>query len=528
MSYILTNARILSMAKGKPGFEKIDSILIEAGYIKAMGSFAECKLASKSIPQIINMKQKVMLPALCDVHTHFVEFAKGRFQLKLSGLKSIQEIKEAAKSYRKANPLLPEWILGDGWDVNIIDEPKALNRHLLDQLFPDRPVAIFSKDYHAKWCNSLALELAGLLKPELHNFSDELVNQGSDGLASGIIYEDATLHIEKFYSPANPKLLQKAIKAELQELASLGIGSFHFMEGNLAKDALKDALHDGAVFKAVWHFPLDMLDEMIEKNIKSYQKQGDFIIGGVKIFADGALGSQTAAMFDPYSASGENTGILRHSEKELDEIVGKAAKAGISSTIHAIGNRAVHTVIKVLKRYSQPKLLHRIEHLQCIRDQELEQLRNSHISLSMQPVHLANDIQMIQNHWSHIQDQAYRFKDVLALGIPLAFGSDAPIETINPFAAIYAATQRKAKNQPQSSSWMPEQIIQPFDALKAYTMGAAQLSASHHLRGSLEIGKEADICVIDDWTQKPADFWLTQRSYFTMINGQILYNEINT
>ncbi|MGI6198991.1 MAG: amidohydrolase, partial [Candidatus Cloacimonadaceae bacterium] len=366
----------------------------------------------------------------------------------------------------------------------------------------------------------------GLLHPPAS--MQHLVKQDSEGIATGIIYEDATLHIERFYTPANPELIQNALKTELQELASLGIGSFHSMEGSSATEALQTAQQNGANFKCVWHFPLDMLDEMIAQGIRSYQAQGQFTIGGVKLFADGALGSQTAAMFAPYSNSDGNTGILRHSEAELDEIVSKAAKAGISSTIHAIGDRAVHTVIKVLKRHQAPNLLHRIEHLQCIRDEDLGELQDSSIALSVQPVHLANDIPLIQNYWQNIQHQAYRFKDLASMENPLAFGSDAPIETINPFAGIYAATQRKQHNDPQATSWMPQQLIEPFDALKAYTLGAAQLSASQHLRGSLEPGKEADICVIDDWRNQPPDFWLTQRSYLTMIDGKIIQNKINT
>lgn len=525
MSCILTKAKILSMAAGS-SFERADSILIEAGLIKALGTLAECKLAAKNSPEIIDVQGKVVLPAFCDAHTHLVELAKSSFQLKLKDLSSVQAIKEAAHNYRKAQPHLPEWILGDGWDVNIIDQPQALNRHLLDELFPDKPVALYSKDYHAKWCNTLALKLAGLLQPPAS--MQHLVKQDGDGLATGIIYEDATLHIEKFYTTANPELIQTALKTELQELASLGIGSFHSMEGSFAAEALQTAQQNGANFKCIWHFPLDILDEMIAQGVKSYQEQGRFTIGGVKLFADGALGSQTAAMFAPYTNSDSNCGILRHSEAELDEIVGKAAKAGISSTIHAIGDRAVHTVIKVLKRHQAPGLLHRVEHLQCISDEDLSELQDSSIALSMQPVHLVNDIPIIQTHWQDIQHQAYRFKDLITIGNPLAFGSDAPIETINPFAGIHAATQRKLHNDPQAASWTPQQMIEPFDALKAYTLGAAQLSASQHLRGSLQPGKEADLCVIDDWHNQPPDFWLTQHSYLTMINGKIIHNKINT
>ena len=526
MCFILTDAKILSMRT--KAFEAHDSILIEDGKIKALGSVKQCKSQAHKTAQTISINGKVILPALCDAHTHFVELAKGRFQLRLDGISSIQGIKDAILKYRKTNPLLPDWVLGDAWDINLLDAPSALNRELLDELFPDRPVALFSKDYHAKWCNSQALKIAGLLEPKQHSFGSDLVKLGSDGLASGLIYEDATLYLEKFYTPVQPQILQKAIREELKHLASFGIVAFHFMEGPLAAQALQDAQAQGSQFRCIWHFPLDMLDEMIQKQTKSYQYHDSFMIGGVKLFADGALGSQTAAMFEAYGSQDGNKGILRHSEAELDFLIGKAARAGIASTIHAIGDLAVHTVIKCLSKHQEATLLHRIEHLQSIRNIDLLLLKASKLACSVQPVHLANDIPMIQNFWQNSQDQAYRFGDLVQTGNPLAFGSDAPIETINPFAGIHAALSRKEANNPDNVSWHPEQRISAFEAIKAYTLGAAQLSKSEHTRGSLAPGKLADLCVVDDWQDQPDEFWLEQRSYLTMINGNIIHNEINT
>lgn len=530
MNYILTDARIMTMAPGTGGFAQADSLLVENGRIKSIGSKAECLSSASRRYETISLQHKVLLPAFCDTHTHFVELAKGRFQLKLKGLNSIAAIKEAAQSYRDTNAKLPDWVLGDGWDINIIDAPQYLNRKLLDELFPDVPVALFSKDYHSKWCNSLALKHSGLLDALNSPFGDDLVKRDEDGLATGLIYEAATEYLERFVSPPSDKELQKAIKQELAHIFSLGLGGFHSMESGASAAALTNAMNAGANFRCVWHFPLADLDQMITQGVTSYREQKSFIIGGVKIFADGALGSKTAAMLQPYPEEPSNFGVLRYNQDELDAIIVKAAKHNIACTIHAIGDLAVRNVIQCFYKHrisSQGNLLlQRIEHLQAIATEDLVRLQKSGAYCAMQPVHLANDVPMIEQSWRKVKDRAYRFHDILRLGIPYGFGSDAPIETIDPFKGIYSAIARKPCNDPSQPSWLPKQRIGVLDALRGYTLAAAAGSLSHVWRGSLEPGKVADIIAIEDWSGKPDEFWLEQRCSFCMVDGHINHIEL--
>lgn len=530
MNYILTDARIYTLKPGSDGFDRADSMLVEEGKISAIGSLRECRLAAKKHTELISLKGKVLLPAFCDTHTHFVELAKGRFQLKLQGIDTIDGIRDAASRYKQSRKQMPDWVLGDGWDINRIDDPQSIRRELLDELFPDHPVALFSKDYHAKWCNTKALEICGLLRPGNKGFGPELVKRDVEGFATGLIYESATEYLDRYVIPPSEIDLQEAIREELESSYRLGLGGFHSMEGEASAMALKRAQESGAMFRYVWHFPLDDLDRMIERGTRSYIEQGSFIIGGVKIFGDGSLGSRTAAMIAPYYDDATNRGVLRYSADELDAAINKAGTAGIACTIHAIGDLTSQVVINSFNKnrltYLDNKLLHRVEHLQCVSTDDLITLKASGAYCALQPVHLANDIPMIESAWKGIEDRAYRLKDIVELDIPHGFGSDAPIETIDPFKGIYSAIARKPMIDPSLASWHPEQRINVHQALKAYTYGAAMGSGSQSWRGSLAVGMAADIIAVEDWSGKPDEFWLEQRCRMNMVNGHINYIDI--
>lgn len=528
MNYILTNAKIMTIAPGSRGFANADSILVEHGIIRAIGSLSECRMMSKGRAEVFYLPGKVLLPAFCDTHTHFVELARKRLQLNLDGLDTIDQIRQAALEYRDKYPG-DDWVLGSGWDINLIDHPELVHKDLLDCVFTGRPVVLFSKDYHAKWCSSMALQIAeskgffSVARPEhiKRDAADQLV---------GLIFEEAaelmSLYVEKPYG----QKVKDAINMELEHSFALGLGGFHLMEDYSSLNSLVEYSNKAYKFRIVWHFPFDLLDQVASQGRQSYVDQGYLIIGGAKIFADGALGSRTAAMSEPYTDAPDNKGILRYTQDELQDMVNAASRHGISCTIHAIGDLSIHNVINCLNkpetRYNNKKLLHRIEHLQFLSDESLSALKDSGIYCSMQPLHLAGDIPLIERSLKDREDTAYRFNDLVQSGIPLGFGSDAPIEDINPFKGIYSAIARKPLLDAKLPSWRPQQRIDAETALWAYTYGAAKGSNSQGWTGSLEVGKHADIIAIDDWTDLPDEFWLSQRACLNMIDGHINYFDI--
>lgn len=527
MNYIFTNARILSM--DAVTHTPADSVLVHQGVITTIGSLAECIQTAQSPYETIDLNGRYLLPAFTDTHTHFVEFAKRSILVDIGACTSIREVIDTLKLYRDTQTELHTWILGGFWDRNIIDEPESIKRQLLDSIFPDIPVALQSKDYHSKWCNSLALRLSAIDAQTPDPYGGR-IERDANGDPTGILYETAAEMIDPFIHPLSDRLIIQAIKNSVNDIYKLGLVAFHSMESEHSKDMLMQSQEEGTLFRCCWHIPLDDLDRMITAGVRSYTGNEFMKTGGVKIFGDGSLGSQTAAMFDHYPSDPSNFGILRYDRDELFKIVSKAAKAGISSTIHAIGDRTVRTVIDVISQtrslFPEADLMHRIEHVQTIQPTDLESLKACGAYCALQPVHLANDIPMIEKYWQSTRENPYPFKSMVDHGIPHGFGSDAPIETINSFHGIYSALYRKHNLDPDKASWMPHQRIDLMSALEAYTIGAAKASRSERLRGSIQSGKYADLIVLDDWAELGEEYWLSCRSRLTMINGCIVFSDL--
>jgi predicted amidohydrolase YtcJ len=244
---------------------------------------------------------------------------------------------------------------------------------------------------------------------------------------------------------------------------------------------------------------------------------------------DGALGPQTAAMFQPYDGSVENKGILNMDGEELFEHCRKAADVGLSMTVHAIGDRANHEVLNAytqLRKYETekklPRLRHRIEHVQLLHPDDAPRLADLNIIASMQPIHATSDIMIADQYWGERSALAYAWKNQLAQGVVLAFGSDAPVESPNPFLGLHAAvTRRRADGFPAPEGWYPAQKLNLEEALSAYTIGAAYAANADHRLGMLAENYLADLIVLDEDIFKISpDDLLRLTASQTMIAGE--------
>jgi predicted amidohydrolase YtcJ len=252
-------------------------------------------------------------------------------------------------------------------------------------------------------------------------------------------------------------------------------------------------------------------------------------IGSVKAFMDGALGPHTAAMFQPYQDEPENRGILNMDGEELFEHCRKAADVGLSMTVHAIGDRANHEVLNAYQQlrayeteHGLPHLRHRIEHVQIIHPDDAPRFAQLNVIASMQPIHAPSDMYAADRFWGDRSAHAYAWRTQLNHGAPLAFGSDAPVESPNPFLGLHAAvTRRRADGSPSAEGWYPEQKLTLAEALSAYTVGAAYAANAEHRLGKLAQGYLADLIVLDEdiFSSDPQTL-LTIEAKSTMINGE--------
>jgi len=521
--YIFTNGFVLN-TKQKRFTEQ--SVLVRKNRIAGMGTLQDCILQAKSAYTIIDLKKRLLLPAFIDAHTHFVEYAKGRILVNLSHCNTIDEIYNYLVAYRKKVSHQPQWILGYGWNRNTLAHPEELNCHFLDALYPDIPVALMSKDYHSELCNSLALKIAGI-DNNTPNPAGGLIERNNAGELTGILLEKANELIDPYIIYPDEKLLIQAIADTVETIYPIGLTGFNSMESIGSRDLMLISQEQGKKFRFCWHFYYEDYEKVLQEGKKSYEGDEFYKPGGLKLFGDGSLGSQTAAMYANYPSGGN--GILRYSDEELYATMLCAAENGYSTTIHAIGNRCVKQVIdcalrlKATGRFKQ--LFNRIEHIQAIRNEDIPLLQKSGLFASLQPIHIANDVPLIKKHWKESKEQAYSLKSIITAGIPYAFGSDTPVETINPFQGIYCALERRTDNNPALPQFRPEQSLTAIEAILGYTIGAAKSSKSEKERGSIENGKLADLLVIRDYRNYPASFWLEAKSELTMLDGKIVWQE---
>ncbi len=481
MSYLFFGGKIM-----RPEQRTYEALLVNEDRIQNIGTYRDLNALTDSKTVKIDLKGKILLPGFIDTHTHFYEYAKKKYQIDLSPAKSVRDIEIILHSFKNNLKGTMNWIGGSGWNKNIYPDAELLNKQLLDKYFPDIPVALESKDFHSKLCNSAALAKA-CIDAKTPDPAGGKIGRFSNGEPDGFTYEKAWELIDKVAVPLSSEMQEKAVKAGVEDAWRFGLTGIHCMENKHKWNLYKKVNSQNKIMRFYWHFPSDDLDEMLEAGIKSYTGDDWLKICGMKIFMDGSLGSQSAYMYEPYPGTDSN-GMVIYSEDTLYQMVFKAARAGISSSIHAIGDKCVNLVIRVLDRVNKEtgtKLPHRIEHLQCIQPSDYPMLKDNEILCALQPVHIGWDVNTIKKYWSRVENQTYPFRDLLKLGIKPGFGSDAPVETLNPFIGIYAALERRIENNPLKDQWTPNQCLKLNESLKGYTIWAAGLSLSEQTLGSL-------------------------------------------
>jgi predicted amidohydrolase YtcJ len=517
---LFTNAKIYDPIQA---FLPADSLLVEGNHIGAIGYRKD--LLSSQVKEI-DLKGKVLLPAFIDTHTHFLELARKKVAVDLEPANSLAEVKQILSRFRENWIEKPEWVRGSGWNINIYPDAQPMDRYFLDKIFPDVPASFESKDFHSKWCNSLALKIADI-GSDTPDPPGGTIKHFPDGTPNGMLSEKAWDLIDSAVPPLSRQETLRVAKLTIEDAWRFGFSEIHSMEGKAVFSVFNELADEGIPIRFCWHFPSEILDEMIDSGVRSYTGTDTLKIGGMKIFMDGSLGSQTAYMYDAYPNRPSYFGNMIISADELEKLVERGVMNGIYSSIHAIGDRCLHEVIEVLDKVNQRHGIgkHRIEHLQCIRKEDIPKLIKNKIYCAMQPVHMRTDIPLVEKYWSpDAQRGAYAFATLINQGLEPGFSSDAPVETMNPFQCIYSVLERKHLNDPHNPSWHPSEKIDVTTAIKAYTTWAARASQSQDKRGRIVVGMLADLLVLDDFTKEDNTFWLQCQSHLTMVNGRITYS----
>ena len=511
---------------------RAEAMAVRGGRVIAIGSNDDVRKLKGSHTQVVDLGGYFVMPGFNDAHVHLASGGFRHYEVDLTGSRSLQEMQQRIAEHVKI--LAPgEWIIGGGWDHTLWTEQVLPTRQDLDAVTGEHPAFLSRVDGHISIANTAALKAAGITA----NTADPQggkIDHDAQGQPAGIIREDPamTLVWAKIPSPT-PAQRRRAAEYALANAAQWGITSaqdYSDWEDFLTYEEME---RDGKLPIRVseWLDFNGSLD-LLEKHRAQHPADDAMLhTAMLKGFMDGSLGSRTAALLAPFSDDPGNSGLPRYQQAQLNRMAIERAAAGFQLGFHAIGDRATQMA---LDAYSEAEraarennqwrdFRFRIEHAQMIAPKQFQQFKALGVIASVQPNHLLTDM-----HWAMERIGAeraktsYPWKQFLDDGIPLAFGTDYPVEPITPFRGIYAAVTRK--NEAGTQEYFPEQKITIEQALAAYTTGAAYAQFAEKEKGTLAAGMLADFVVLDrDLTKiAPAEILKTQ-VLRTVVGGKTVY-----
>jgi predicted amidohydrolase YtcJ len=446
-------------------------------------------------------KGRTLIPGLIDAHGHVMGLGFNALQLDLSDTKSLQEAQAKIAAYAAANPH-PRWIVGRGWNQERWGLRRFPTAADLDAVVKDRPVWLGRVDGHAGWANSLAMKEAGITAKTAVPAGGkiEMLNRQP----SGIFVDAASQLIDKIVPAPLPLVRDRAFEQAQQIALSNGLTAVADM-GTSTDDWLtfRRAGDQGTLKLRIMSYAsgLEPLLEVAGTRPTPWLYDGRLRMGGVKLYSDGALGSRGAWLKGPYKDSPKERGLSFLNDAELMNLMSRAAMDNFQVAVHAIGDAANAQLLDAIDEMSNTykgDRRWRIEHAQIVDPADLPRFARHGAIASMQPVHQTSDWRMAEARMGIERlGGSYAWRSMIANGVPLAFGSDFPVEHPNPFHGLAAAISRMDPQGQPPGGWMPEQRLTLEQALGAFTRGAAFAGFAEDRIGSLEKGKYADFVLID-------------------------------
>ncbi len=523
-SALFFGGRIYTMDKRLP---VCDAMIVRSGRIAWLGTAGDLSEVPSNRYELIDLDGRTVFPGFIDSHTHLVFWALSRTQIDLDGAVSYEDaLARIKKHLRVFPPRKNAWIMGQGWKKEQWKFIRWPHLRDLDKLIPNNPAAIYSKDEHLLWANSRALEISGIDAGTPNPAGGEIM-RGEDGKINGILKDNACKPvIEKYVPPSYREMLpiMEAGFAEMYRQGCVGVTSFDSINGIEMLQALD--VENRLPVKVNYYLPVNRLEDAVRLKLRSGFGSAHLKIGGVKIFSDGALGSQTALMLRPFKGSKTNTGIEVASSAELKQLIGLATKSGLACAIHAIGDRANRNVLDAYEaagRHVSRRYRHRIEHCQILNKADLPRIAKLGVVASVQPSHATADIDIMKRYLGDRQKDSYRMRSLAKLGITQCFGSDAPIEDLHPLHGIYAAVTGKRIGG--KVCFNRSETVSVEQAIRGFTIEGTRTVGDDEERGSLSVGKAADFVILDrDLMRCRSEQILDTDVVATYIDGELKYS----
>ncbi len=476
------------------------------------------RLKGRSV-KLVDLKGKTLLPGFTDSHIHFLAYGLLMRNVQLYNVRSIPEIQELVRK-ASAGKKPGEWIVGRGWDQEKVQEHRYPDRHDLDKA-SENPVYLRRVCGHIAALNSAALAHVGIDESTIDPEDGEIVRDPATRRPTGVLKEKALQLIEEKVQ-YDDRTVETALVSASRKLLRVGLTSLHCIIGNRQEFRILRKLQtEGRVKQSIYAvIPYHFLAEAAGMGFGTETGDARLRVGGVKIFMDGSLGGRTAALNEPYSDMPSTKGMMTFTEEKLRTAVKQAEESGFQLCIHAIGDRGVGTIVKVMEEASDPsarkRLRHRIEHCSIAPATLLSRIRRLGLVASVQPRFIYSDSWALDRVGKDRERSIYPFRSMIKKGIRIAAGSDGPVEDPSPIEGIWSAVARP--NPPRTES------LTMAEAFGAYTSGGAYASHSEESSGTIEQGKRADMVVLDrDPFKLNVEDLRNVRVEMTIANGQVVY-----
>ena len=544
ISLLLYNGKVFSADEKGTIYE---AVAVDGEKIVAVGSSGDLRSKYNAVKEI-DLGGKLVTPGFNDAHIHFVGVGMALLQVDLNGSTSLEEAKRRIAAKVKETPK-GEWILGRGWDHTLWNN-RLPTRQDLDDIAPDNPVFFQRVDGHIAWANSVAFKLGGVTRDTKAPEGGEIVKDDK-GEPAGVVKETAQSLIANVIPPPSSQMVIKGLLLALDEAKKYGLTSVQGGEDADSMPLYVQLLRENKLTArvAIW--------QDFEKSVADLKKErADFDalkldhsrlkFSMLKGYMDGSLGSRTAAMIAPYSDDPANSGIPRKPAEEMIKMIVERDAAGFQIGLHAIGDKSVRIALdgfgqaifsklemptmpgsdKLLREFIDSKR-HRIEHAQVVAPSDFKRFVDLGVIASMQPTHAISDKRWAGDRLGEYRVLgAYSWHTFESYGVHVAFGTDSPVELLNPYQTLYAAVSRQDLEGNPIGGWQPQEKVSMADAIRDYTFESAYAEFAEKEKGTIAVGMLADLVVHskDLLTIAPKEIMTTEPIY-TIFNGQIIYQK---
>jgi predicted amidohydrolase YtcJ len=532
-SLVLLNGKIWTVNDRQPRAEAVACL---GSRIVAVGSNGEIRKWIGAGTEAMDLGGKLVLPGFNDAHVHFFSGGENLASVQLRDAKSEDEFRKRIAEFAAKQPA-GRWITGGDWDHENWTPARLPTRQLIDAVTAGHPVFVNRLDGHMALANSQALQLAGITRDTPDPPGGTIVRDAA-GEPTGVL-KDAAMErmdgVDGVIPAPSEDQIADAVRAAMRYAAENGVTSVQDMSA--AREILRvyqTLLARGELTVRIsGHQPLATWQRLAAVGLRADFGGEKLHIGALKGFADGSLGSTTALFFEPYLDAPNTSGLANSEmipESKMQAHILGADRAGLQVAVHAIGDKANHTVLGMYEEAARQNGARdrrfRIEHAQHLRMEDIPRFGTLHVIASMQPYHCIDDGRWAEKRIGPERAKGtYAFRALLDSGAVLAFGSDWDVAPMQPLIGIYAAATRRTLDGKHPNGWVPEQKITVAEAIRAYTMGSAYASFDEKIKGSIEPGKLADMVVVsDDILSIPAVEIEKTRVETTVFDGKVIYH----